>query len=71
MAYLAAWDFHRAKVFARCEVKSGIAPVDRLVAEVSPRCSQPAPQNCRQAAGSRSVTEYVTVIPNVSPQLNP
>jgi hypothetical protein len=32
--YLAAWDVHRAKVFGRCEVKSGIAPVDRLVAEV-------------------------------------
>src|SRR5205823_4239921 len=32
--YLAAWDVHRAKVFGRCEVKSGIAPVDRLVREV-------------------------------------
>src|SRR5689334_2368054 len=31
---LAAWDVHRAKVFGRCEVKSGIAPVDRLVSEV-------------------------------------
>ena len=25
---------HRAKVFARCEKKTGIAPVDRLIAEV-------------------------------------
>ena len=33
-AYLAAWDVHRAKVFGRCEIKSGIAPVDRLVREV-------------------------------------
>ena len=32
--YLAAWDVHRAKVFGRCEIKSGIAPVDRLVREV-------------------------------------
>ena len=32
--YLAAWDVHRAKVFGRCEVKSGIAPVDRLVSGV-------------------------------------
>jgi hypothetical protein len=32
--YLAAWDVHRAKVFGRCELKSGIAPVDRLVSEV-------------------------------------
>ena len=32
--YLAAWDVHRAKLFGRCEVKSGIAPTDRLIAEV-------------------------------------
>jgi hypothetical protein len=30
----AAWDVHRAKVFSRCETKSGIAPVDRLIQEV-------------------------------------
>jgi hypothetical protein len=32
--YLAAWDVHRAKVFGRCEIKNGIAPVERLVSEV-------------------------------------
>jgi hypothetical protein len=32
--YLAAWDVHRAQVFGRCEAKSGIAPVDRLISEV-------------------------------------
>ncbi len=32
--YLAAWDVHRAKVFGRCETKTGILPVDRLVGEV-------------------------------------
>ena len=32
--YLAAWDVHRAKLFGRCEKKSGIAPTDRLMAEV-------------------------------------
>ena len=32
--YLAAWDVHRAKVFGRCEPKSGIAPFERLVEEV-------------------------------------
>jgi hypothetical protein len=32
--YLAAWDVHRAKVFGRCDVQNGIAPVDRLVSEV-------------------------------------
>jgi hypothetical protein len=33
-AYLAAWDVHHAKVFGRCEAHSGIAPFDRLVAQV-------------------------------------
>lgn len=33
-AYLAAWDVHRAKVFGRCERKTGIAPFERLVAQV-------------------------------------
>ena len=32
--YLAGWDVHRTRVFGRGEVKSGIAPVDRLVGEV-------------------------------------
>ncbi|MDP4028150.1 MAG: IS630 family transposase [Gallionella sp.] len=33
-AYHAALDVHRAKLFGRCERKSGIAPFDRLVAQV-------------------------------------
>jgi hypothetical protein len=33
-AYLAAWDVHRAKLFGRCERRTGIAPFDRLVAQV-------------------------------------
>jgi hypothetical protein len=33
-AYLAVWDVQRAKLFGRCETKSGIAPFDRLVAQV-------------------------------------
>jgi hypothetical protein len=33
-AYLAAWDVHRAKLFGRCEHKTGIAPFERLVAQV-------------------------------------
>ncbi len=33
-AYLAAWDVRRAKVFGRCEKKTGITPFDRLVAQV-------------------------------------
>lgn len=34
LAYLAAWDVHRAKLFGRCEATTGIAPFDRLVAAV-------------------------------------
>jgi len=33
-AYLAAWDVRRAKIFGRCEHKTGIAPFRRLVAQV-------------------------------------
>jgi hypothetical protein len=43
-AYLAAWDVRHAKVFGRCELKTGIAPFDRLVAQVmkqEPYCSAP------------------------------
>jgi len=32
--YLAAWDVRRAKVFGRCEPKTGIAPFGRLVDQV-------------------------------------
>lgn len=34
LAYLAAWDVHRARVFGRCEPKAGIEPFDRLVEQV-------------------------------------
>jgi hypothetical protein len=34
LAYLAAWDVHRGKVFGRCENTTGIAPFGRLVDQV-------------------------------------
>ncbi len=34
LAYLAAWDVHRAKVFGRCEPTTGIEPFGRLVEQV-------------------------------------
>jgi len=40
--YLAAWDVRRAKVFGRCEPKTGIVPFGRLVDQVmtqEPYCS--------------------------------
>ena len=36
-AYFAAWDVHRAKLFGRCERKTGIAAFERLVAQVMGR----------------------------------
>ena len=37
LAYMAAWDVKGAKVFGRCEKKSGIAAFERLVADVMSR----------------------------------
>jgi hypothetical protein len=34
LAYLAAWDVHRAKLFGRCECKNGIVAFERLLAQV-------------------------------------
>lgn len=34
LQYLAAWDVHRARVFGRCEPKTGIEPFGRLVGQV-------------------------------------
>jgi len=34
LAYLAAWDVRRARVFGRCEATTGIKPFDRLVEQV-------------------------------------
>jgi hypothetical protein len=33
-AYLAAWDVHRAKIFGRCEISSGIEPFGRLLDQI-------------------------------------
>ena len=34
LTYLAAWDVHHAKLFGRCEAKTTIGAVDRLVEQV-------------------------------------
>jgi hypothetical protein len=42
LSYLAAWDVRRAKLFGRCEAKTGIIPFTRLVQDVmacEPYCS--------------------------------
>ncbi len=77
-AYLAAWDVRRAKVFGRCELKSGIAPFDRLVAQVM---SQEPYRSARrvfwitdngsshrgQKAADRLRTQWPTLIPIPTP----
>jgi hypothetical protein len=37
LAYIAAWDVQQARVFGRCEAKTGIEPFDRLVLQVMSR----------------------------------
>ena len=34
LAYLAAWDVHRAKLFGHCASKTGIAPFNRLLTQI-------------------------------------
>jgi hypothetical protein len=34
LAYLAAWDVHQARIFGRCEEKTGIDPFGRLIDQV-------------------------------------
>jgi hypothetical protein len=69
--YLAAWDVHRAKLFGRCEVKSGIAPTQRLMAEVmSQEPYQSANRvfwimdNCSAHRGEKAVRRFRSQWPN-------
>jgi len=64
-------DVHRAKVFGRCEVKSGIAPVDRLVSEVmgqepykSARRVFWIMDNCSAHRGQKAVKRFRDQWPN-------
>jgi hypothetical protein len=71
-AYIAALDVHHAKLFGRCERKSGIAPFDRLVAQVM---NQPPYAEARRVfwivdngsahRGLRSVTRLQERYPNL------
>jgi DDE superfamily endonuclease len=63
---------HRAKVFGRCEKKSGIAPVDRRIGEVMSREPyKSAPRvfwimdNCSAHRGQRAVDRLRSQWPNV------
>jgi hypothetical protein len=69
--YLAAWDVHRAKLFGRCEVQNGIAPVDRLVAEVMSQEPYKSARrvfwimdNCSAHRGQRAADRFHAQWPN-------
>jgi transposase len=69
--YFAAWDVHRAKIFGRCEPKNGIAPVDRLVAEVMAQEPYRSAQrvfwimdNCSSHRGQKAVERLRSRWPN-------
>lgn len=70
-AYLAAWDVHRAKLFGHCEKKTGIAPTDRLIAEVMQREPYKSAKrvfwimdNCSAHRGQKAVERIRSQWPN-------
>jgi hypothetical protein len=77
-AYLAVLDVHRAKVFGRCEATTGIAPFERLVAQVM---AQPPYRDARRVfwildngsshRGDASVARLQSAFPNVVPVHGP
>jgi hypothetical protein len=73
-AYLAALDVHRAKLFGRCEATTGIAPFERLVAQVM---TQPPYRDARRVfwildnGSSHRGTPYVRQLQAAYPTLVP
>src|SRR5919201_1099748 len=71
LAYLAAWDVHHARIFGRCEPKTGIEPFGRLVEQVM--SSEPYASaktvfwivdNGSSHAGQRSIDRMQDAYPN-------
>jgi len=65
LTYLAAWDVHRAKLFGRCEPKTTIGAVDRLVKQVmttepyrSARRVFWIADNCSSHRGEKAVARF-------------
>ena len=56
LAYLAAWDVHRAKLFGRCERKNGIAAFERLVAQIM---GQEPYRSARRCSSSRTTARPI------------
>ncbi len=77
-AYFAAWDVRRAKLFGRCERKTGITPFQRLVGDVmgqEPYRSAPRVfwimDNGSSHAGERCAARLQALWPNVIPVHTP
>jgi hypothetical protein len=71
LAYLAAWDVHHARIFGRCEPKTGIEPFGRLVEQVmstEPYASAKTVfwivDNGSSHAGQRSIDRIETLYEN-------
>jgi hypothetical protein len=71
LAYLAAWDVHHARLFGRCEPKTGIEPFGRLVEQVmntepyaSARRVFWIVDNGSSHAGQRSIDRLQNAYPN-------
>ncbi|MCX6069912.1 MAG: transposase [Chloroflexi bacterium] len=74
LQYLAAWDVHRARLFGRCEPKTGIEPFGRLVDQVmtaepyrSARCVFWVLDNGSSHRGKAAVRRLVEVYPHLVP----
>lgn len=72
--YLAAWDVRRAKIFGRCEPKTGIKPFGRLVAQVMKRKPYRSARrvfwiidNGSSHRGKASVERLKAAWPNIEP----
>jgi DDE superfamily endonuclease len=78
LIYIAAWDVHNAKLFGRCEAKNGIAPFDRLVAQVMTQEPYRSAQrvfwvmdNCSAHRGHKSVRRLQNQWPSLIPLHTP
>jgi hypothetical protein len=74
LAYLAAWDVHRARLFGRCEPATGIEPFGRLVDQVmtqepyrSARHVYWVLDNGTSHRGARSVARLTRAYPSIVP----
>ena len=71
LQYLAAWDVHRAKIFGRCEPKTGIEPFGRLVDQVMTSSPTPRPAGCSGWSTTAPATAAKTACDRLTPAAGP